>query len=58
MMTSLSSPLNAMPISHSGVIDTLGAGDTFNAGMIVGRACGLSVQTSLEFACRFVGILS
>ena len=34
------------------VLDTLGAGDTFNAGMIVARACGLGAGDAVSFACR------
>ena len=34
------------------MVDTLGAGDTFNAGMIVARACGVPVADAVSFACR------
>ena len=37
------------------VVDTLGAGDTFNAGMISALAAGQSLRESLEAACRLAG---
>lgn len=37
------------------VLDTLGAGDTFNAGMIAGRLQALTLQDALEQACRLAG---
>src|SRR3569623_1531043 len=37
------------------VVDTLGAGDTFNAGLIDARVRGLAVREALEQACRLAG---
>ena len=37
------------------VIDTLGAGDTFNAGLIAGCLHGWSLQRALQGACRLAG---
>lgn len=37
------------------IIDTIGAGDTFNAGVIDGLARGLALQETLEHACRVAG---
>jgi ketohexokinase len=37
------------------VIDTLGAGDTFNAGMIDARLRGLALEAALHEACRLAG---
>ena len=37
------------------VVDTIGAGDTFNAGMIGALAAGRSLRESLETACRLAG---
>ena len=37
------------------VIDTLAAGDTFNAGMIHGKLAGLGLQQSLSEACQLAG---
>lgn len=37
------------------VIDTLGAGDVFNAAVIHARNGGLSVPGALEYACRLAG---
>jgi ketohexokinase len=37
------------------VVDTLGAGDTFNAGMIAALAAGTSLRAALEAACRLAG---
>ncbi|MEJ2644139.1 MAG: PfkB family carbohydrate kinase [Gammaproteobacteria bacterium] len=37
------------------VIDTLGAGDTFNAGLIAGCLRGWSLERALQGACRLAG---
>jgi len=37
------------------VVDTLGAGDTFNAGVIDARVRGLAVREALEHACGLAG---
>ncbi len=37
------------------VVDTLGAGDTFNAGLIHGLVTGLSPAEALDGACRLAG---
>jgi ketohexokinase len=37
------------------VVDTLGAGDTFNAGLISALVSGLSADLALEQACRLAG---
>ncbi|WP_018954825.1 PfkB family carbohydrate kinase [Thioalkalivibrio sulfidiphilus] len=37
------------------VVDTLGAGDTFNAGLIHGLASGRTVPEALDFAVRLAG---
>ena len=39
-----------------GVVDTLGAGDTFNAAVIGALAAGLSLSRSVSLACRLAGI--
>lgn len=38
------------------IIDTLGAGDTFNAGVICGLHGGLTLQDTLDFACFLAGV--
>jgi len=53
--------LNGKQVLHSPafpppqLIDTLGAGDTFNAGIIDSLARGLDLNTALESACRLAG---
>ncbi|MEW6445054.1 MAG: PfkB family carbohydrate kinase [Pseudomonadota bacterium] len=37
------------------VVDTLGAGDTFNAGLIHAMASGRALESALEDACRLAG---
>jgi len=37
------------------IVDTVGAGDTFNAGMIDGLVRGFGLQESLCFACKLAG---
>lgn len=37
------------------VIDTLGAGDTFNAGVIYSLNRGKTWKEAVEFACRLAG---
>ena len=39
-----------------GVVDTLGAGDTFNAAVIGGLAVGLSLSRSVSLGCHLAGI--
>ena len=39
-----------------GVVDTLGAGDTFNAAVIGALAAGLPLSRSVSLACRLAGI--
>ncbi len=43
----------AMQLSR--VVDTLGAGDTFNAGMIQGQLKGLNLEAVMEKACQLAG---
>jgi ketohexokinase len=38
------------------VIDSIGAGDSFNAGFIDARMRNLDMQASLTFACRVAGV--
>lgn len=37
------------------VVDTIGAGDTFNAGLIHRLAAGADLQAAVEFGCRLAG---
>ena len=37
------------------VVDTLGAGDTFNAGIIHCLSQGRSVSEALQYACKLAG---
>jgi ketohexokinase len=37
------------------VVDTLGAGDTFNAGIIHARLNGFTWEHALPFACELAG---
>jgi ketohexokinase len=43
----------ALPLPR--VVDTLGAGDTFNAAMIHGKLTGLGLQDGLREACQLAG---
>ena len=36
-------------------MDTLGAGDTFNAGIIHSLSSGYSLQAALNFGCKIAG---
>ena len=38
------------------VLDTLGAGDTFNAAVIGAQAGGLSLSRSVSLACKLAGL--
>ena len=40
---------------ESGVVDTLGAGDTFNACVIGGLSSGLGLEQAVGVACRVAG---
>lgn len=44
---------SAQSVPH--VVDTLGAGDTFNAGMIHGKLAGLGLRDCLREACQLAG---
>ncbi|MHB8837265.1 MAG: PfkB family carbohydrate kinase [Candidatus Methylomirabilia bacterium] len=46
---------HAPAVPPPAVLDTIGAGDTFNAGMIGALAAGRSLQESLDAACRLAG---
>jgi ketohexokinase len=48
-------PLHSPAYPPARVVDTLGAGDTFNAGMIHGLAGGMSLAAALDFACHLAG---
>jgi len=45
----------AFPPAH-GVLDTLGAGDTFNAGLIGALANGAALAQAIESACKIAGM--
>jgi len=42
-------------LALSRIVDTLAAGDTFNAGMIHGKLAGLGLQQALSEACQLAG---
>lgn len=42
-------------LALSRIVDTLAAGDTFNAGMIHGKLAGLGLQQALTEACQLAG---
>ena len=46
---------HAPAVPPPAVVDTLGAGDTFNAGMIGALAAGRPLRESLAAACRLAG---
>ncbi|ACL71216.1 PfkB domain protein [Thioalkalivibrio sulfidiphilus HL-EbGr7] len=46
---------HAPAVSPPRVVDTLGAGDTFNAGLVHGLASGRTVPEALAFAVRLAG---
>lgn len=46
---------HAPAVPPPAVVDTIGAGDTFNAGMIGSLATGRSLRESLSEACRLAG---
>jgi len=46
---------HAPAVAPPAVVDTIGAGDTFNAGTIGALAAGRSLQESLEAGCRLAG---
>lgn len=41
--------------SPSQIVDTLGAGDTFNAGLIHSLSIGRSLQEALNYSCKLAG---
>ena len=45
-------PIGISSSSYARVVDTLGAGDTFNAAMIFSLAKGCTPDVALAFACR------
>jgi len=45
----------AFPPTH-GVVDTLGAGDTFNAGLISALASEKNLEHALQYACKLAGV--
>lgn len=45
-----------MAYKPEGIVDTIGAGDVFNAGYIHAKLCGLGMQESLGSACRLAGV--
>ncbi len=47
--------LHAPAFSPAAVVDTLGAGDTFNAGVIHGCLAGYTTAETLRLACRLAG---
>lgn len=38
------------------VVDTLGAGDTFNASVVHQLACGQPLLNAVQFACKVAGL--
>jgi len=49
------SPLHSPAFPPPELVDTIGAGDVFNAGIIHGELSGLARQDCLEQACRLAG---
>ena len=49
------SPYRARGYPPEHLVDTLGAGDTFNAGVIHARVQGRGLAEALDFACRLAG---